>query len=88
MRNRALRQHLVKSGHIIDSKPLIDQISLLDTGFRDWHRNMLESIHIKLRGATVNCNDGYQLPDIYIWMLHKEARGGLLVTPALPLVRR
>ena len=30
---------------------------------------MLESIHIKLRVATLNCHNGYQLPDFYVPLL-------------------
>ena len=51
-----LSQHEVKSGHRMDSKPLIEKITVLDREPRDSHRKVLESIHIKLRGAILNCN--------------------------------
>ena len=48
----------------MDNKPLIDQITVL------------KSIHNKLRGATLNHNNGYQLPgpDLYMLLLHVEVR--------------
>ena len=39
----------------------MDKIKSLDKELRDLHRKMLEAVHIKLRGATLNCNDGYFL---------------------------
>ena len=82
-------QHEVKSGHGIDSKPLIDQITVLDPESRDSHRKVLEAIHIKLRGATLNLKDGYQLPDLYMPLLCEEAKEGegLPLTPAPPQMR-
>ena len=56
----ALIQHQVNSGHRIDSKPLMDQITVLDRESWDLHRKLLTLIHIRLRGAILNHNDGYQ----------------------------
>ena len=64
----------------MDTKSLIEQITMLDREPRDLHRKVLESISIKLRGATLNRNDGYQLSDLYILLLHDEARGGGLTS--------
>ena len=65
----ALGQHQVNSVHRIDSKSLIDQITLLDQGPKDSHRKIPESIDIKLRGAILSRKDVYQLPDLYMaWL--------------------
>ena len=67
------------------SKPLMDQITVLDREPRNSHRKALESIHIKLRGATLNHNDGYQLPDVYMPLLREEARGLAATDPITAL---
>ena len=69
----------------MDNKPLMDQISVVDRESRDLHTNMLKALHIKLIGATLNRNDGYQLPDLYTPLLHEEAMGeNPPLTPAQP----
>ena len=62
----------------------MDQITVLDRESRDSHRKVHESIHIKLRGVTLNCKDGYQLPDLYMPLLHEEATNYL--TLYMPLL--
>ena len=76
----------------MDSKKLIYQINVLDS-----HRKVLESIHIKLWGVTLNHNDRYNLSDIYMLLLREKVGGGggaqvtpgggVTVTPALPRMR-
>ena len=39
---------------------------------RDLHRKVLEVVHIKLRCATLNCNDGYYLPELYLALLRED----------------
>ena len=59
----------------MDNKPLMDQITVVDQASKDSHRKVLKAIHvyIKICGATLNCNDGYQLPDLYMLLLREEA---------------
>ena len=38
--------NIVKSGHRMNSKPLIDQITVLDRESRDSHKRVRELIHI------------------------------------------
>ena len=65
------------SGHRMDSKPLVEQITVLDQAPSDSQRKVLESIHIMLRGATVKGIEEYQLPDLGLYMplLHEESGG-------------
>ena len=49
--------HQVNSEHMMDSNPLIEQITVLDREPRNSYRKVLGSINIKLRGATLNDND-------------------------------
>ena len=62
----------------------MDQIPVVDRESRDSHRKVLEAIHIKLSGATLNCKNGYQLSDLYMPLLREEARRwGPATDPAL-----
>ena len=84
----ALSQHQEQSGHVVNHKPLCDKIKILDSEQRDRHRKVKEAIQIKLRGATLNRNDGHHLPDLYqLFTSHSSARKrgrGAPKTEALP----
>ena len=56
----ALRQHQEQSGHRWSNNPIIDKIKVLykDKELRDLYRKTLGSVNIKLRWATLHCNDG------------------------------
>ena len=54
----ALSQHQVKGGHRMESKLLMNPITVLDCESWDWHRKVLEPIHITLSGVILNHNDG------------------------------
>ena len=58
-------QHQVMMGHKVLSKPVIEGVSVIDSQPRILNRKVKESIHIKLRGATLNRTGGYNLPDLY-----------------------
>ena len=60
----------------------MDQITVVDQESRNSHRKVLKAIHIKLKRATLNHNDGYQLPDLYMLLLHEEAWGGGTTDPS------
>ena len=53
-----LSQHKVMSGHRMDSKLLIDQITVLEWESRDSHRKVMETIYIKFRGD----------PQLQLWL--------------------
>ena len=44
---------------------------MLDKEARDLNRGVLEAVHIKLKGVTLNCNYGYDLH-----LLREEIGGG------------
>ena len=55
----------------------MDKIKVLDKEPRDLHRKVLDAVHIKLMGATLNHNDGYFLPELYLPLLREDiCRGG------------
>ena len=60
----------------MDSNHLIYKITVLDRESRDLHRKVLKSIYVKLRGATLNYNDAYQLSDLYMPLLSWRWGGG------------
>ena len=73
----ALSQHQERTGHTVTTKPLIENIKILDKDIRDKHRKILEAINISTSGATLNRNDGADLPDLYLPLLREEgAEGG------------
>ena len=72
----ALSQHQEQSGHVVNHKPLSEKIKILDSEPRDRHRKVKEAIHIKLKGAKLNRNDGHHLPDLYLPLLRQEEGEG------------
>ena len=75
----------------MDSESLMEQIAVLDWESRHSHGKVLESIHINLRGGDPQPpNNGYQLPDLYMLLLHDEAGkggGGLPLNLAPPYLK-
>ena len=63
---------------MVQKTPLIDHIKILEKEPRYMHRRVLEAINIKVKGASLNRNDGLELPDAYLPLLKREesARGG------------
>ena len=68
----ALNQHQEQSGHRWNNNPIIDKIIVLDKELRDLYRKVLEAVHIKLRGATLNRNNGYDMPELYLPLLLED----------------
>ena len=67
-----LNQHQAQSGHRWNNNPIIDKIMVLDKDPRDLHRKVLEKVHMKLRGATLKINDGYDLLVLYLPLLRED----------------
>ena len=55
------------------SEDMLENIRILEKETREPHRKILEAINIKLKGATLNCNEGTELPDVYLPLLREEA---------------
>mgnify|MGYP001824971233 CR=1 FL=1 len=73
----ALSQHQETTGHLVSAtKPILDQTKVLEREPRHMHRKVCEAIHIKTSGATLNRNDGLDLPDLYLPLLREEVEGG------------
>ena len=72
----ALSQHQEQSGHVVNQQPISEKIKIIETEQRDRYRKVKESIHIKLRGASLNRNDGHHLPDLYLPLLRQEEGEG------------
>ena len=71
-----LCQHQRMTGHKVLSKLVIEGVSLIDSEPRNMNRKVKEVIHIKLRGATLNRTDGYDLLDFYLPLLMEEGTWG------------
>ena len=73
----ALSQHQELTGHLVSAtKPILETTKVLEREPRSLHRKVCEAIHIKTSGASLNRNDGYDLPDLYLPLLREEAKGG------------
>ena len=73
----ALSQHQESTGHRVSAtKPLIDSVKVIDREPRPLHRKICEAIHINTSGATLNRNDGYELPALYLPLLREEGGRG------------
>ena len=72
----ALSQHQDQAGHVVKTGPMMDKFKVLEREQRDTHRKVLEAIQIKIKGASMNRNEGYDLPDLYLPLLREEAQGG------------
>ena len=68
----ALGQHQEQSGHRWKNNPIIHNIKVLDKKQRYFHRKVLQVVHIKLRGAILNHNDRYYLPELYLLLLREH----------------
>ena len=66
----------MQTGHKVLSKQGIEGVRVIDNEPRNTHRKVKETIHIKLRGATFNRTEGYNLPDLYLHLLREEEGGG------------
>ena len=72
----AISQHQETTGHLVSgTKPILDTTKVLEREPRSLHRKVCEAIHIKTSGASLNRNDGYDLPDLYLPLLREEGRG-------------
>ena len=72
----ALSQHQEVIGHLVNaSKPIIERAKVLERESRTLHRKVCEAIHIKTSGASLNRNEVYDLPDLYLPMLLEEEKG-------------
>ena len=72
----ALSQHQEQSGHRLNNSSIIDKIKVLENELRDLHRKVIEVVHIKLRGATLNRNDKYDLQELYMPLLREDIQWG------------
>lgn len=74
----ALSQHQEQTGHLVNHTHQVqDKIKIIDKEPRDLSREIVEAIHIRLRKATINRTEGYNLPDVYLPILKEaEARRG------------
>ena len=54
----------------------MDKIKVQDKEPIDLYRKVLEPVHIKLRGATLNRNNGYYLLELYLPLLREGIQGG------------
>ena len=72
-----LSQHQEKTGHVVQTKPFLDHMKIIEKEPREPHRKVLEAINIRLKGASLNRNEGVEIPDAYIPLLKEEggARG-------------
>ena len=61
----ALSHHQVMTGHVEFSKPVIEEVRVINSE----SRNIKSAIHIKLHVATLNRTEGYDLPDLYLPLL-------------------
>ena len=68
----ALSQYQEQSGYRWNNNPIIDKIKVLDKEPRDIHSKFLEVVYIKLRGATLNRKDGYDLLELYLPLLRED----------------
>ena len=57
------------------TKPVIEKMAVVEKEARKPYRKVKESIHIQLRGASLNRTDGHDLPDLKMPLLRKEVRG-------------
>ena len=72
----ALSQHQETTGHVVRSPPFIEHMKILEKESRDLHRKVLEAINIKVKGASLNRNEGVDLPDAYLPLLKEEGVEG------------
>ena len=68
----ALSQHQVKTGHLVSPGGPLSPV-VIDRDIRRPYRKVKEAIHIKLENATLNRNDGHELPAMYLPLLRKGA---------------
>ena len=61
---------------MVISKPVIEEVRVIDKEPRNMHRKVKEAIHIKLPGATLSGAGEYDLPDLDILLLRKEETKG------------
>ena len=71
----ALSQHQERTGHTVVEEKVVEKMEIIDSEARNPHRKIKEAIHIKLLGATLNRNDGAELPGVYLPLLREEAGG-------------
>ena len=68
----ALSQHQERTGHLVNSKQqLAVKMKIIDKEARESHRKILESMYINLSGASLNRNNGHNLPDLYLPILRE-----------------
>ena len=74
----ALSQHQIETGHRVNSTTkLTEKMKVIAKEPKDHHRKITEAIMIHTKKATLNRNDGTELPDIYLPILREEeARRG------------
>ena len=64
----ALSTHNLRTGHTFDW----DHVKVVDTEPRRDRGKVTEVIHIRLRNADINQEQGYNLPPIYMPLLREE----------------
>ena len=63
------------SEHRWNNHPTIDKLTAIEKEPRDLHRKVLKAVYIKVRGATLNCNDGYCMQKVYLPLLREDIHG-------------
>ena len=72
----AFSQHQEQTGHRVNAiTPMDQKMKILASEPRKCHRKVEEAIQIHLKEASLNRNDGHNLPDIYLPIL-REAEAG------------
>ena len=72
----AFSQHQETTGHLVNSKtPLMKKVRVLAREPQQYKRKLVEAIHIHLEKASLNRNDGLDLPEVYLPLLKEETPG-------------
>ena len=71
----ALSQIQMQTGHAVTKRPIMDNMQILNQEPMNMQRKIKEAIHIKLNQAGLNCNEGWDIPDVYLPLLRREEGG-------------
>ena len=73
----ALSEHQVKTGHRVNAtKTIKDEVRVIDRQAKDYTRKVAEAINIKMKNASLNRNDGLEIPNLYFPLLREKKMGG------------
>ena len=71
----ALSQHQMQTGYAVTKRPIMGKMQILDQEPRNTHRKIKEAIQIKLNQASLNRNEGWHIPDVYLPLLRRQVGG-------------